>query len=95
MEGGFTGVDIFFVISGYVITRSMLARKMKGEFSLLGFYESRIRRLFPSLAVVLLVTFGMYYFLTPSDFLDFSDSIYLLSFSLVSIRYTIYSKILI
>ena len=75
IKGGFIGVDIFFVISGYVITHSILAGKMKEEFSLLGFYESRIRRLFPSLAVVLLVTFGMCYFLTPSDFLDFSKTL--------------------
>ena len=73
--GGFIGVDIFFVISGYVITNSILTNRMGGEFTLIRFYESRIRRLFPSLAVVLLVTFGLCFFLTPSDFSDFSKTL--------------------
>jgi peptidoglycan/LPS O-acetylase OafA/YrhL len=72
--GGFIGVDIFFVISGYVITNSILTNKMGGEFTLIRFYESRIRRLFPSLAVVLLVTFGLCFFLTPSDFFRFFEN---------------------
>ena len=74
-KGGFIGVDVFFVISGYVITHSILAKKIKDDFSLFGFYESRIRRLFPSLAVVILVTFCLNFFLTPSDFLDFSKTL--------------------
>jgi peptidoglycan/LPS O-acetylase OafA/YrhL len=53
MRGGFVGVDIFFVISGFLITR-IIARELDlGRFSLLGFYNRRIRRIFPALIVVL------------------------------------------
>ncbi|MFL1875525.1 acyltransferase family protein, partial [Hansschlegelia beijingensis] len=56
LPGGFAGVDVFFVISGYVIT-SMLATELDaGRFSLVRFYERRVRRLFPALAVTILVT---------------------------------------
>jgi peptidoglycan/LPS O-acetylase OafA/YrhL len=51
--GGFVGVDVFFVISGYLIT-SIIARELDtGTFSLLSFYERRIRRIFPALMVVI------------------------------------------
>jgi peptidoglycan/LPS O-acetylase OafA/YrhL len=53
MRGGFVGVDIFFVISGFLIT-GIIARELDlGRFSLLGFYNRRIRRIFPALIVVL------------------------------------------
>ena len=57
--GGFAGVDVFFVISGYLITR-LLWRDLEGAtFSLAGFYERRIRRLLPALVVVILVCAGV------------------------------------
>ena len=56
VSGGFVGVDIFFVISGYVITRSLLHHQAEGKLSLLGFYNRRVRRLFPALFAVLIVT---------------------------------------
>jgi peptidoglycan/LPS O-acetylase OafA/YrhL len=53
MRGGFVGVDIFFVISGFLIT-GIIARELDQQrFSLLGFYNRRIRRIFPALIVVL------------------------------------------
>jgi peptidoglycan/LPS O-acetylase OafA/YrhL len=53
MPGGFTGVDIFFVISGFLIT-GIIARELgENRFSLVGFYVRRIRRIFPALIVVL------------------------------------------
>lgn len=53
MRGGFVGVDIFFVISGFLIT-GIIARELEAQhFSLLGFYDRRIRRIFPALIVVL------------------------------------------
>src|ERR1700730_5894733 len=56
MPGGFIGVDIFFVISGFLIT-GIIARELDlGRFSLLGFYARRIRRIFPALIVVLCTT---------------------------------------
>src|SRR5882757_11152636 len=54
--GGFIGVDVFFVISGFLIT-GIIARELElGRFSLLGFYNRRIRRIFPALIVVLCAT---------------------------------------
>jgi peptidoglycan/LPS O-acetylase OafA/YrhL len=54
LGGGFAGVDIFFVISGYLITGIILARSAAGTFSAAGFYAGRIRRLFPALLVVII-----------------------------------------
>jgi peptidoglycan/LPS O-acetylase OafA/YrhL len=53
-KGGFIGVDIFFVISGYLITRIVLDEIEQGIFSISGFYARRIRRIFPALLLVLL-----------------------------------------
>lgn len=56
MSGGYIGVDIFFVISGYLITL-ILMRDIKAEsFSLVRFYEKRIRRIFPALFLVFLIS---------------------------------------
>ncbi|RAX42387.1 acyltransferase family protein [Rhizobium tropici] len=54
--GGFIGVDIFFVISGYLITTILMKEIAGPGFSVLDFYERRARRIFPALAVVLLAT---------------------------------------
>ena len=56
MPGGFIGVDIFFVISGFLITAIIVRELERKRFSLLGFYNRRIRRIFPALIVVLCVT---------------------------------------
>ena len=53
LTGGFSGVDVFFVISGFLITGDICKRLDAGQFSLLDFYERRIRRIFPALIVVL------------------------------------------
>ena len=52
LPGGFVGVDIFFVISGYLIGRHLLQDIQAGRFSILGFYAKRVRRIFPALALV-------------------------------------------
>lgn len=52
-QGGFVGVDIFFVISGYLITSLILSELEQGKFSLVNFYERRARRILPALLVVL------------------------------------------
>ncbi|MDM5178468.1 acyltransferase [Massilia sp. DJPM01] len=46
--GGFVGVDIFFVISGFLITSILLSQLEKGKFSIADFYVRRIRRIFPA-----------------------------------------------
>ncbi len=57
LPGGFIGVDIFFVISGYLITRHLLSDFKKDIFSISKFYERRIRRIFPALIIILIVIY--------------------------------------
>ena len=52
--GGYVGVDIFFVISGYLITQGILNSSKKGQFSIANFYSKRIRRIIPAYAVLIL-----------------------------------------
>src|SRR5439155_9786615 len=53
VPGGFVGVDVFFVISGFLITGIILEEQRRGAFSFAGFYWRRIRRIFPALILVL------------------------------------------
>ena len=71
-RGGFVGVDVFFVISGYLITTIILREKTRGQFSLLGFYERRARRILPALFLVLLCCAPAgFLLLTPPQFESF------------------------
>lgn len=56
VPGGFIGVDVFFVISGYLITGLILRSQEEGKFSIKGFYVRRARRILPALSVVLAAT---------------------------------------
>ncbi len=83
-KGGFIGVDIFFVISGYLITSIILKELITtGSFLFKNFYERRIRRILPALLFVMLVSLPFaWMYLLPSSFIDFSKSIlYSLGFS--------------
>lgn len=83
-KGGFIGVDIFFVISGYLITSIILKELVTtGSFSFKHFYERRIRRILPALLFVMLMSLPFaWMYLLPSSFVDFSKSIlYSLGFS--------------
>ena len=83
-EGGFIGVDIFFVISGYLITSIILKELISTDrFSFKYFYERRIRRILPPLIFVLLVSLPFaWMYLLPNNLLEFSKSIlYSLGFS--------------
>lgn len=53
LSGGYIGVDIFFVISGYLITSIIVAEMQSGDFSLRNFYERRARRILPALYLVM------------------------------------------
>ena len=74
--GGFVGVDVFFVISGYLITTIILAELDQGKFSIVNFYERRARRILPALFLVMLVSlvFG-YMWLMPDEFKNFGQSL--------------------
>jgi peptidoglycan/LPS O-acetylase OafA/YrhL len=75
-SGGFVGVDVFFVISGYLITTIILAELEQGKFSIVNFYERRARRILPALFFVMLVCIPFAWFwLLPSDLRDFSQSL--------------------
>ena len=83
-KGGFIGVDIFFVISGYLITSIILKELITtGSFSFKYFYERRIRRILPALLFVMLVSLPFaWMYLFSGSFIDFSKSIlYSLGFS--------------
>jgi peptidoglycan/LPS O-acetylase OafA/YrhL len=75
-EGGFVGVDIFFVISGYLITRIILGDVSTGSFSLVKFYERRARRILPAyFAVVVSVLLVGWFVLLPSEYADLGKSV--------------------
>jgi peptidoglycan/LPS O-acetylase OafA/YrhL len=57
MTGGFIGVDIFFVISGYLISGIIIKQARKQSFSYIDFYSRRIKRIYPALILVLVSVF--------------------------------------
>jgi peptidoglycan/LPS O-acetylase OafA/YrhL len=75
-SGGFVGVDIFFVISGYLITTIIVDEIEKGTFSLHNFYERRALRILPALFFVMLCTLSFAWFwMLPQDLKVFSESL--------------------
>ena len=75
-SGGFVGVDVFFVISGFLITRIIIDDIDGKRFSIWNFYERRIRRIFPALFTVLIVSgFFAFALFLPDEYEDFSDSL--------------------
>ena len=69
VRGGFIGVDVFFVISGFLISSILFANFEQRSFTYAGFYSRRIRRIFPALAVVLLAAFfAGWFLLLPSEY---------------------------
>ena len=76
LPGGYVGVDIFFVISGFLITTIIQREIQLGRFSIAGFYDRRIRRIFPSLFVVMLAGIPLgWALMTPDQLKDFFQSI--------------------
>lgn len=75
IPGGFVGVDIFFVISGYLISRIILKEMEGGRFTLAGFYRRRALRILPALLVMLVVVLAVgWWRLFPQDMRDLSWS---------------------
>ena len=74
--GGYVGVDIFFVISGYLITSILLSEITEGKFSLAGFYERRARRILPALFLVMAICLPFSWFwMMPHELKGFSQSL--------------------
>ena len=75
-NGGFIGVDIFFVISGYLITSILIKQFETNDFKLLDFYERRARRILPALIFVVIISIPIAWFLMlPSHMKDFSQGL--------------------
>ncbi|WP_415301957.1 acyltransferase family protein [Alcaligenes sp. SJTW-7] len=69
LPGGFIGVDVFFVISGFLISHIIKNEVMQGRFSFFDFYKRRIRRILPPLYIVLLFSLlAGFFLLLPEDF---------------------------
>ena len=75
VPGGFVGVDIFLVISGYLITALILSQQQKGQFRVRTFFERRIRRIVPACAVMVFACLvAGYFFMFPIDYSHLAKS---------------------
>lgn len=75
LPGGFVGVDVFFVISGFLITGILHRSMLAGRFTLADFYRRRIRRIYPALFLMLVtVGIGGYFLLSPQDYTDLAQN---------------------
>ncbi|QQA42602.1 acyltransferase family protein [Pelagovum pacificum] len=76
LSGGFVGVDIFFVISGYLITSILIKELKEGRLSIASFYERRVRRILPALTIVVISCLPFAWFwMLPEQLIDFSRSL--------------------
>jgi len=76
VSGGYIGVDVFFVISGYLISSILFSEIASNRFSVLAFYERRIRRIFPALFAMLIVfSVVISFFLLPNELIDYAKSV--------------------
>jgi len=75
-SGGFLGVDVFFVISGYLITEKLLVSFVSGTFSYANFYDNRIRRIIPALLIVSICTTALsFLFMVPYSLKNYGQSL--------------------
>jgi peptidoglycan/LPS O-acetylase OafA/YrhL len=75
LSGGYVGVDIFFVISGYLISNIIYRESLNGSFSLMTFYERRARRILPALVSTLIIcSFFVYMQLFPNEIISYAKS---------------------
>ncbi|MCG8314448.1 MAG: acyltransferase [Pseudomonadales bacterium] len=87
-SGGFVGVDIFFVISGYLITSILIEEVSQNKFSIAKFYERRIRRILPALTLVALASIvGAWFFMLPSQMESFAKSLIAVSLFASNIQF--------
>lgn len=87
-SGGFLGVDIFFVISGYLITNIIYVNYFNQTFNIFEFYEKRLRRIIPALFIIILLFIPICFFaLYPRDLRDFGQSLFSLGYFLSNIYF--------
>src|SRR3984885_1323652 len=87
-QGGFVGVDVFFVISGYLITRNILRDLSTGRFSLIQFYAGRARRILPALIFTVAITYLLgALWCSPLMFLDLAKECTHALLSIANIQY--------
>ena len=80
-SGGYVGVDVFFVISGYLITTILIGEIQAGNFSIWRFYERRARRILPALCFVMLACIPFAWkWMLPDQFKDFGQSMFAVVF---------------
>lgn len=93
LSGGFTGVDIFFVISGYLIGGHIFSEIRQDRFSFARFYQRRAKRILPAFYVVLSATFVFGLFLlSPTELTEYSTSAIAAVFSVSNIHFLRYSN---
>lgn len=86
-KGGFVGVDIFFVISGYLMTKIILSGFDKDNFNVLDFYKKRVVRIFPALLTMILIFGVVVYALIPTQFILYLNSAFSSSLFFSNIYY--------
>lgn len=86
-RSGFVGVDIFFVISGFLMTKIILSGFDKNNFNLVEFYKKRVVRIFPALLMTLLIFSVLVYLFIPTQFLQYLKSMYSSSMFFSNITY--------
>jgi len=87
-SGGFVGVDVFFVISGYLITTILIEDIENKKFSIISFYERRMRRILPALILVMLVCIPFsWIWMLPNQVKDFSQSLVAVSLFMSNILF--------
>lgn len=90
ISGGFLGVDVFFVISGFLITSIVVKEVSENRFSILSFYERRARRIVPALTVVVLSTFVIGWFLLlPGEYKNLGQSALAAALFLSNVYFTL------
>lgn len=91
-SGGFVGVDVFFVISGYLITSLIVLESEAGHFSLIGFYERRARRILPPLFAMLFTSLPFaFLWMTPSELKSFGEGVAAVSIFLSNLLFYFHS----
>ncbi len=93
VAGGYIGVDVFFVISGYLISSVILSEMAAGRFSLINFYERRVRRILPALLGMLLGCAAITCFCSvPSETADFARSLLSAVFSVSNFFFWLHTR---